>query len=84
VEEKKQLTVRFPQPVFRYLAERAQAENKTLNDIVVEIANEDRLYRQAGRVLDEIGLIREKSAQAYGIHPDSTDDLRKLREAEDE
>lgn len=84
MEQKKQLTVRFPQSVYDYLAKRAKEESKTLNDIVVEITEDDFRYKQTERLLSDIGRIRENNGKQYGVHPDSTDELRQLREADDE
>lgn len=78
--EKKQLTIRLPVSLFEHLNEKAKNEEKSINDIMIEIT-EDHLKRQhTEKILKEIVNVRKKIKDTYGQHPDSTEDLVKLRE----
>ena len=80
--EKKQLTVRLPVPVVDYLADRAQSENKTLNELVTEVAEQYMIAHQSEQLIREIAVVRERAKNAYGAGQDSTDEIRRLREGE--
>ncbi|MCD9023024.1 hypothetical protein [Cohnella silvisoli] len=79
---KKQLTVRLPQSTVNYLNSRAESENKSLNDILVDVTEEYMKWHEGEKVLQDIAVIREKVKGETGVHPDSTEDIRKLREDE--
>jgi hypothetical protein len=80
--DKKQLTVRLPQPIFDYLSERSAAEHKSMNDIITDIAETYMKWREGERTLNDIALLRERAKGETGVQPDSTDDIRRLREGE--
>jgi hypothetical protein len=78
--DKKQLTIRLPRETVDYLTIRAENENKSLNDIMTDITDEYIKWHQGEKVLQEISIIRENVKNESGLHPDSTDDIRNLRE----
>lgn len=80
--EKKQLTVRLPQPVFEYLSLKAENEQKSVNDIMIDMAEQYMKWHEGEQLLQEIALIRERVKEKYGTHPDSVDDIRRFREGE--
>ncbi|MEX2415181.1 MAG: hypothetical protein WD424_03480 [Paenibacillaceae bacterium] len=80
--DKKQLTVRLPQSTVDYLSQKAENENKSLNDIMTDITDEYMKWHEGENVLNEIALLREKVRSEYGIHPDSTEDIRQLRDGD--
>lgn len=80
--DKKQLTVRLPVPVVDYLTNRAQLENKTLNEMVSEVAEQYMVAHQSEQLIREIAVVRERAKKAYGADADSTDEIRRLREGE--
>ncbi|WP_199618947.1 hypothetical protein [Paenibacillus alkalitolerans] len=80
--EKKQLTVRLPLRVFDYLTQRAESEQKTLNDIMVDITEQHMMWHEGEKLIKEIGMIRERTQRMSGVQPDSTDDIRSLRDGE--
>jgi hypothetical protein len=79
---KKQLTVRLPQSTVNYLNSKAESENKSLNDILLDITEEYMKWHEGEKVLQDIAVIREKVISENGVHPDSTEDIRRLREGE--
>jgi hypothetical protein len=80
--DKKQLTVRLPQSTVDYLSQKAESENKSLNDIMTDITDEYMKWHEGDNGLKEIALLREKVKNEYGVHPDSTGDIRKLRDGD--
>jgi hypothetical protein len=80
--DKKQLTVRLPQATVDYLSQKALDENKSLNDIMTHITDEYMKWHDGDNSLKEIALLREKVKSEYGVHPDSTGDIRKLRDGD--
>lgn len=80
--EKKQLTVRLPVTVVDYFFNKAEAENKTLNELVTEVAEQYMIANQGEQLIREIAVVRERAKSAYGAGPDSTDAIRRLREGE--
>lgn len=80
--DKKQLTVRLPKKTVDYLTLRAESENKSLNDIMQDVTEEYMKWHEGERTLQEIALIRERAKGETGVQPDSTDDIRRLREGE--
>ncbi len=80
--DKKQLTVRLPQTTVNYLNSRAESENKSLNDILVDITEDYIKWHEGEKVLKDISLIREKVRSESGIHPDSTEEIGRLREGD--
>ena len=61
---------------------KAESENKSLNDIMSDITEEYIKWHEGDKVLRDIAGIREKVKQETGIHPDSTEDIRRLREGD--
>jgi transcriptional regulatory protein LevR len=82
MQNKKQLTVRLPQSTVNYLNARAESENKSLNDILQDVTEEYMKWHEGEKVLQDIAFIREKVKEETGVHPDSTLEIRKLREDE--
>ena len=80
--DKKQLTVRLPQSIVDYLTMKAESENKSLNDIMSDITEEYMKWHDGEKVLQDIMLLREKVKHETGIQPDSTEDIRRLREGD--
>jgi len=80
--DKKQLTVRLPQSTVDYLNLKAEAEHKSLNDIITDITEEYMNWQEGDKVLQDIMRIREKVKNESGIHPNSTEDIQKLRKGE--
>lgn len=80
--DKKQLTVRLPQSTVDYLSQKAENENKSLNDIMTDITDEYMKWHEGENTLKEIALLREEVRSEYGIHPDSTEDIRQLRDGD--
>jgi hypothetical protein len=80
--DKKQLTVRLPITTVDYLTLKAEAENKSLNDIMADITEEYMKWHEGEKVLQDIAVLREKIKHETGIHPDSTDDIRRFREGD--
>jgi len=82
MKDKKQLTIRLPAPVVDYLSNKAQSENKTLNELVTEVAEQYMTARQSEQLIHEIAAVRERAKSEYGTGPDSTDEIRRLRDGE--
>lgn len=82
VLDKKQLTVRLPRVTVDYLTLRAESENKSLNDIIQDVTEEYMKWHEGEKTLQEIALLRERAKNETGAHPDSTDEIRRLRDGE--
>ncbi|QJD84946.1 hypothetical protein [Cohnella herbarum] len=82
MSEKKQLTVRLPALVVDYLAEKASAENKTMNDVMIEVTEQYMNADQSEKLIREIAVVRERAKGVSGVQPDSVEDIRQLREGE--
>jgi hypothetical protein len=80
--DKKQFTIRLPQATFDYLTSKAHDENKSVNDVMVDITEEYIKWQNAENTIKEIIVLREKLKDEYGVHPDSTEDIRKFREGD--
>ena len=80
--DKKQLTVRLPQSTVDYLSLKAESENKSLNDIMLDITEEYMKWHEGEKVLQDIALLREKVKSETGVHPDSTEDIRRFRDGD--
>jgi hypothetical protein len=80
--DKKQLTVRLPQTTVDYLTLKAESENKSLNDIMSDITEEYMKWHSGDKALQDIIFLREKVKAETGVQPDSTADIRKLREGD--
>jgi hypothetical protein len=80
--DKKQLTVRLPQSTVDFLSQKAENENKSLNDIMTDITDEYMRWHEGENGLKQIALLREKVRSENGIHPDSMEDIRKLRDGD--
>ncbi|XID90743.1 hypothetical protein ACF3MZ_19665 [Paenibacillaceae bacterium WGS1546] len=82
MSEKKQLTLRLPAAIVDYLAAKASEENKTLNDVMVEVTEQYMNADRGEKLLREIALVREKAKDLTGIQPNSVDEIRKMREGD--
>lgn len=80
--DKKQLTVRLPVQIIDYLTMKAKNEDKALNEVVTDITEEHMQWHKGERALEDIAVIREQAKNEYGIHPDSTEEIRKLRDGD--
>lgn len=80
--DKKQLTVRLPQSTVDYLNLKAESENKSLNDIITDITEDYINWQEGDKILQDIMIIREKAKNESGIHPNSIEDIQKLRDGE--
>lgn len=78
--EKKQLTIRLPQSIFEYISSEAERGNLSINDFVVELAQEHRRRKEAAQALESIYEVRAQIKANYGVHPDSLEDLRDIRD----
>jgi len=82
MSEKKQLTVRLPAPVVDYLATKASEENKTLNDVMIEVTEQYMNTAKSEKLIREIAIVRERAKEITGTQPDSVDDIRRFREGD--
>ncbi|WP_168118839.1 hypothetical protein [Paenibacillus sp. HB172176] len=80
--EKKQLTVRLPKSVIEYIQEKAKKEKKALNDVMTDITEEYMKWHESEQLLQDIFVIRERVKNEYGVHPDSTEEIRDLRDGD--
>ena len=80
MSDKKKLTLRLSEATMDYVAKKAESENKSLNDVMVGITEQYMQWNEAGKVLQSISMVREKVKDEVGVHPDSVDELRSLRE----
>ncbi len=80
--EKKQFTVRLPKSIVDYLTIKAKNENKALNEVMTDITEEYMKWHEGEKVLEDIAVVREQIKNEYGIHPDSTEEIRRLREGD--
>ena len=72
--------VRMPEDLYGKLKEWAKEENRSINDLMVEILAEAARHRQAMQWLEAADRFREKLRAKYGEFPDSTPLLREIRE----
>jgi hypothetical protein len=80
MSDKKQLTTRLSEATMDYVAKKAESENKSLNDVMVEITEQYMQWNEAGMVLQRISMVREKVKNEVGVHSHSLNELRSLRE----
>lgn len=79
---REQHTIRFPEGLLDALRKEAEIAGTSLNDIVVEAAEQEVKRRSALRLLERISQ-RRREIEKRGIQPDSTPLIRALREGEE-
>ncbi len=72
--------VRMPDEVYRRLKERAREENRSINDLTVEILDRETKRWEARRALEAARRLREELRAKHGEFPDSTEIIRQMRE----
>lgn len=82
MQEKRQITVRLPKSVFDYVTLKAKNEKKAINDVITDITEEYMKWHEGEKILDDIAVLREQTKNQYGVHPDSVEEIRKLREGD--
>lgn len=81
-QEKKQLTLRLPIPVYEYIMAKAKNENKAINEVITDITEEHMKWHEGEQILRDIAVVREQARNQYGVHPDSVDEISKMREGD--
>jgi hypothetical protein len=80
VESREPLTVRFPAGLLSRAREAKRTDRESLNDLIVEAVEREVRRREAVRADVEITELRERIRSRVGVHPDSTDLVRSLRD----
>jgi hypothetical protein len=73
-------TLRMPDELREQLADWAQEEGRSFNELAIEILRREVKRREALRTLDRARSLRERLRTRYGVLPDSTSLIREMRE----
>jgi hypothetical protein len=73
-------TLRMPDELREQLADWAQEEGRSFNELAIEILRREVKRREALRTLDRARSLRERLRTRYGVLPDSTPLIREMRE----
>jgi len=79
MEKREAITIRFPARVIEAVR-LAKHEEESLNDFVVRVLEKEARWVRARKAHADIVKLREEIRERTGVHPDSTQLIRDLRE----
>ncbi len=72
--------VRMPDEVYQRLRDWAKAENRSINELTVEILDRETRRWVALQALARADQLRDRLYARYGQFPDSAEEIREMRE----